>query len=144
LLPVSEATPISGATNQLLKGYTQLFSRASNSLINTVPNSDLRYILSMNDAGKLGFYHYSGTNMNPNKAFLELPAPLDQLAAALNDTQENLAKTFSFSFGETTGIELSPMVVDDDDAPIYDLQGRKIKNPSQGIYVKKGKKFVVK
>lgn len=144
LLPVSEATPITGATNQLLKGYTLLYSRASNGLINTVANSDLRYILSMNDAGKLGFYHYSGSNMNPNKAFLELPAPLDHLAEALNQSVGDLAKTFSFSFGETTGIELSPVVVDDADAPIYDLQGRKIENPSQGIYVKKGKKFVVK
>ncbi len=144
LLPVSEATPIAGASNQLLKGYTLLYSRASSGLINTVENSDLRYILSMNNAGKLGFYHYSGENMNPNKAFLELPAPLDHLAEALNQSVEELAKTFSFSFGETTGIELSPVVVDDADAPIYDLQGRRIKNPSQGIYVKKGKKFVVK
>lgn len=30
------------------------------------------------------------------------------------------------------------------DEAIYDLQGRKVSHPTQGIYVKNGKKFVVK
>lgn len=163
LLPVAEATPITGATNQLLKGYTQLYSRASNGLINTVANSDLRYILSMNDAGKLGFYHYSGNSMNPNKAFLELPASLDELAQYLEEhnNAENLAKTITFSFGEpednfgnsvATGLELFNQIVDEDDStPVYDLNGSKIAKGKAvenilrpGIYVKKGKKFVIK
>ena len=144
LLPVSsDESTISVESNQLLKGYTQIFS-SKNQKQNTVPNSELRYVLSIKN-DKLGFYHYSGSNMNPNKAYLELPATLDKLAEYLEEhNADNLAKTVKFSFGETTGIKLSNIVVDDADAPIFDLQGRKIQNPSTGIYVKKGKKFVVK
>ena len=144
LLPVSsDESTISVESNQLLKGYTQIFS-SKNQKQNTVPNSELRYVLSIKN-DKLGFYHYSGSNMNPNKAYLELPATLDKLAEYLEEhNADNLAKTVKFSFGETTGIKLSNVVVDEADAPIFDLQGRKIQNPSTGIYVKKGKKFVVK
>lgn len=144
LLPVSsDESSISVESNQLLKGYTQIFS-SKNQKQNTVPNSELRYVLSIKN-DKLGFYHYSGSNMNPNKAYLELPATLDKLAEYLEEhNADNLAKTVKFSFGEATGIKLSNIVVDDADAPIFDLQGRKILNPSTGIYVKKGKKIVVK
>ena len=146
LLPVSDESTIAAATNQLLKGYTQLWSNETGSLINTVANSDLRYDLSMNKENKLGFYHYSGKNMNPNKAFLELPVSLDELAEYLNNKDtEGLAKSVTFSFGkETNHIELQNIIGEDEDAPIFDLQGRKVKTTKPGIYVKKGKKFVVK
>jgi hypothetical protein len=41
-------------------------------------------------------------------------------------------------------IELNNAVVDDADTPIFDLQGRKVKTVKAGVYIKKGKKFVVK
>lgn len=100
--------------------------------------------------------------MNPNKAFLELPAPLDELAAYLaeHNDGENLAKTVTFSFGDPdivapsdpTGIELSDQMVDEDDStPVYNLNGTKVAEGRAaenmlrpGVYVKKGKKFVVK
>ncbi len=34
-------------------------------------------------------------------------------------------------------------VVEDENAPIYDLQGRRVINPVKGIYIRNGKKFVV-
>lgn len=161
LMPVSDETTIADASHQLLKGYTQLYSRDSQKQ-NTVANDNLRYVLSIKNS-KLGFYHYSGTNMNPNKAFLELPAPLDELAQYLEEHNNagNLAKTVTFSFGETeentdngeaTGIELSNQIVDEDEsAPVYNLNGGKVaegktaeKMLRPGVYVKKGKKIVVK
>lgn len=29
-------------------------------------------------------------------------------------------------------------------APVYDLSGRRVENPAKGLYIKAGKKFVVK
>lgn len=160
LLPVSDETTITGTSHQLLKGYTQLYSRDTKKQ-NTIANGNLRYVLSIKN-DKLGFYHYSGSNMNPNKAFLELPAPLDELAAYLaeHNDGENLAKTVTFSFGDPdivapsdpTGIELSDQMVDEDDStPVYNLNGTKVAEGRAaenmlrpGVYVKKGKKFVVK
>lgn len=152
LLPVSDETTITDVSHQILKGYTQLYS-SDNGKQNTVPNSSLRYVLSIKD-DRLGFYHYSGSNMNPNKAFLELPAPLDELAEYLKEhtNTDNLAKNITFCFGLpdeeiggiTTDIVLSNEIVNESDDAIYDLQGRKVKHPTNGVYIRDGKKYVIK
>lgn len=43
---------------------------------------------------------------------------------------------------ETTGI--NSVNAADDDAPVYNLSGMRVKNPTRGIYVKNGKKYIVK
>ena len=48
-----------------------------------------------------------------------------------------------FSDGETTGIE-AIMQTDGVTGEVYDLQGRRVENPQKGIYIKNGKKIVVK
>lgn len=143
LLPVHLEDNSSAATvvGNVLKGYTQVFS-SKDKKVNTVENSNLKYVFSILN-NKLGFYHYNGQNMNPNKAYLELPVPLNELSEYVQN-QANNAKFVFGSFEDPTRIELSNAVADDADGPIFDLQGRKIKNPTQGIYVRKGKKFVVK
>lgn len=102
------------------------------------------YILGWHE--RLGFYHSSGDYMTPNKAYLQAPK-------ATKEETEYYAKKLTFSFGDkTTEIKMSELLVDDDeDTPIYDLNGRKVADGKdaekllrQGIYVKKGKKFVVK
>lgn len=46
---------------------------------------------------------------------------------------------------QTTGIEAIDYTKGEDtNAPVYDLSGRRVDNPTKGIYVKNGKKFVVK
>ena len=60
----------------------------------------------------------------------------------------NAAKTITINVideeGETTGVEELQMT--NDESPVYDLNGRKVNenNLKPGIYVKNGKKFVVK
>jgi hypothetical protein len=45
--------------------------------------------------------------------------------------------------GTTTAID--NFVVDNDDkAEVFDLQGRKVKNPAKGLYIVNGKKAIVK
>ena len=76
------------------------------------------------------------------------------------DSVDNVpqAKTATFSFGQSfedvdtpTEIVLFDQMADEENAPVFDLNGRKVaegkdaeKLLRQGLYVKKGKKFVVK
>ena len=47
--------------------------------------------------------------------------------------------------GETTGIEENyEFGINNSDAATYDLSGRKVANPAKGLYIKSGKKFIVK
>ena len=135
LLPLTENVPeIVGESLNLLKGYASVngATRAN--------DKDRMYVFSVNNNGKLGFFHYSKTTMTPNKAYLELPE--------MNEEVNEAMQRMTFSFGEEdvtpTKVELIPTEVADDDAPIYDLQGRRVFNTIKGIYIQNGKKFLVK
>jgi hypothetical protein len=52
--------------------------------------------------------------------------------------------SIEFSAPITTGITSIDSNETDENTPIYDLSGRKVVNPVKGIYVKSGKKFIVK
>ena len=43
----------------------------------------------------------------------------------------------------STGIQ-NIIVTDDPNAPIYNLAGQRVTNPTKGIYIKNGKKFILK
>lgn len=64
---------------------------------------------------------------------------------ATKDAAESTNGTLKFVWGNGTGVEKYSLdKADDVDAPVYDLTGRKASNPAGGIYIKNGKKFVVK
>ena len=46
--------------------------------------------------------------------------------------------------GETTGISTVKTTVDTKDAVIYDLQGRRVMQPTKGLFIVNGKKVVIK
>ena len=149
LLPLTDNYP-SFTVNEgenFLKGYISVNGE-------TRLNQDKYYVLSANKEEVLGFHPYSKPTMTPNKAYLDVRVS-DQTVV------EAHAKNVTFYFGEpeddtenqeTNGIELSNQVVDEDDStPVYNLNGTKVaegkaaeKMLSPGVYVKKGKKFVVK
>lgn len=149
LLPLTKDFPNEtvNAGENFLKGYISVNG-------STVANQDKFYILSANKEGVLGFHPYSKSTMTPNKAYLDVRVS-DQTVV------EEHAKNVTFYFGEPednsedvnpTGIELSDQIVDEDEStPIYNLNGSKVaegkaaeKMLRPGVYVKKGKKFVVK
>jgi hypothetical protein len=95
------------------------------------------YCLSKETTGSargVGFYTYTGT----------IPAHRAYLVVAGGPSN---ARGF-LGFGDddnTTGISLPEAVVIENDGPIYDLSGRRIiGQPQKGIYVKNGKKVVIK
>ena len=145
LLPLTdddEIPVLPNANLNFLKGYLDLNG-------NKVQNDhDKMYVFSISDVNnKLGFYHFSKDYMTPHKAYLQLPMSLSEFEEQYKEKANNAKFAFHFVSEETpnpTIIELSNTIVEDDDTPVFDLQGRKVQPNKAGIYIKKGKKFVVK
>lgn len=97
------------------------------------------YVLSVGENSGLGLYKLkTGTPMTDNKVYAELSE---------EGVQE--AKSVSFYFGgedngTITTIMGTSLPEDIAGQSIYDLQGRKVINPSNGIYIVNGKKLVIK
>lgn len=92
------------------------------------------YVLA-NSTNGIGFYHATeGTTLSKEKAYL--------------DFSGNPVRAFTLSFGDddvTTGISNIKADGNAENAPVYDLSGRRIAEPyGRGIYIKNGKKYFVK
>ena len=89
-----------------------------------------------NANGHFGFHEYKGTNMAAHKAFL-----------FVKDESNNWSSnSIDLSFDEeTTGIQTidhSTFNVQRSMFNVYDLQGRKVANPTKGLYIVNGKKYI--
>ncbi len=118
---------------------------AENLLTGTLENAEITkeegksyYILANGENG-VGLYNPTigedATKFNnaANKAYLVVPA---------TEGSANVA-SYSFRFGEgTTGVEKVEMR--NEKSEIYDLTGRRVENPSNGIYIINGVKVLVK
>ena len=94
------------------------------------------YILGVNN-GTVGLYKVEGGDTNgftngSHKAYL----PVAAVGSAA------LSAGFTFEFEGTTAIE--EVVTENSDNVYYDLSGRRVENPTQGIYIVNGKKVLVK
>lgn len=93
------------------------------------------YVLSKKN-GRVAFYHLGSQTVNHNKAFY-----------IYNGSSNAAALSFCFMTDEddTTGVLPIVAPAEDNDAPVYDLMGRRVQNPTQkGIYIRGGKKILVK
>lgn len=116
------------------------------------------YRLTYNDADTkegLGFYlsvdrennsnYGTSFKATPGKAYLQVSEN-----AAKDPSSAALARSFVFGSGnETTGIDGITIMGTDVQRHgtiegIFDLQGRKISNPTKGIYIKNNKKVIIK
>ena len=96
--------------------------------ISTGTDVDNMYVLAMNPT--IGFYPWTGTNLSAGKVYLQGQASYD-------------TRMFIGFGGEATSI------VDVDHETItnnryFDLQGRRVAQPTKGLYIVNGKKVVVK
>ena len=104
----------------------------------TIQNAEVNnyYILGFGDNG-VGFYHPNNTTpenttLKANRAYL----PKSNVAA--------LNSSFSLDFENvSTGIEAAATNAEQG-AACYDLSGRRVNRPAKGLYVKNGKKIIVK
>ena len=81
----------------------------------------------------LGFFSTTSENIQaqPGKAYLKVPT-----------SQSASLKGFLIN-PQPTGVEAIGVDADCDNT-IYDLNGRRVENPSNGIYIQNGKKIFVK
>ena len=146
LTPVTDRIVTAGKA-VILKSSSEhpVMTRVSSGSSDNYSNNDLQgvmeetnkpencYTLANGSAG-VGFYKYSGEKLGAGKAYLIY-------------TGSGAARTFyGFSDGDATAIEAPEVVSDSDDGDIYDLMGRKMQGQpiKKGIYVKQGKKYIVK
>lgn len=78
----------------------------------------------------------ASSKMPANKAYLQLPTGQLNIDAA--------GAAITLVWDETTGIDHSPFTSSQSSSDGYDLQGRRIKAPAKGVYIKDGKKLLVK
>jgi len=143
LLPTGDETPV--LSNNRLCGT--FFGEAINGLTvkdgtgaeRNVTRDNIRAfnINTADSRNPIGFYKLNNTvtTIPGNKAFLVLT------------NAEAQAKGFVLEFedGGTTGIEtIENSKHSTEDGVYYDLQGRRVENPTRGVYIVNGKKVVIK
>ena len=143
IVPANEGVLLVGAVNKtkaMLDVDYRTEARAENNIFSNTASGPTEmgancYILAQTVDQGIGFYHAeAGTTLKQGLAYL--------------DFSGNPVRAFTLSFGDgdvTTGISNIEADGNDAAAPVYDLSGRRIAQPSgRGIYIKNGKKYFVK
>ena len=113
----------------MMKGVT------TNTVLDKVNGDYTNYVLA-NKGSNLGFYAVTdGSTLGAGKAYL--PLPTADLPSAAREF------VLVFDDGETTKIK---SIASQEEAPkgCYDLQGRRVANPTAGLYIVNGKKVIIK
>ena len=129
LLPLPLNTEISPLSGNFLQGQIKV-------LDGNKSGDGKIYVLSTGGIG-LGFYRLkNGTAIPDNKAYANLP-----------EEAQSVLKNVIFEFseqGEQTNTHQIELPIEISSGDIYDLQGRKVQQPSRGIFIVNGKKYVIK
>ena len=92
------------------------------------------YTLQLDTKSEIGVaFKTSAANVASGKAYLVLPS--QESAKALR---------IRFAGEGTTSIDNEQLIIDNAAIEVYDLAGRRVENPTKGIYIVNGKKVVVK
>lgn len=128
-LPIATdaAAATAATTNDLTGTYTD----------KTIEATSTDYYVLATKSGELGFWlpKEGTTTLKANKAYL----PASALNAAATQAQG-----LKLNLGGVTGIGSINAETGTKDAAIYDLTGRRVNKPAQGIYIVGGKKVLVK
>lgn len=94
-----------------------------------ITNAEKNYVLSENTIYPVG---ENAATINPYRAYFQVD-------------QEGEARALTlFIDGEVTGISELVKMSNEQQGQVYDLQGRKVEKTAKGLYIKNGKKVVVK
>ncbi len=106
--------------------------------LTTTPRSDAlladTYVLNGN-FDNIGFYKYTAENLPKGRAYFEV------VNSGVQGVQGFL---FDFEGSETTGINAATLSEGNAAKTYYDLSGRRIANPKNGLYICNGKKVYIK
>ena len=142
IIPANTGVILKGAANtySFTINYETTATIEGNLLAGTVAKANVAddaYILGINN-GKIGLYRTGDYESNgyftngSHKSYL----PSSALGTAA------LSAGFTFDFEGTTAIE--EVVTEANDNIYYDLSGRRVENPTRGIYIVNGHKVMVK
>ena len=137
-----------GAVNTVPAIEDNLFKGSVEDKMVKVASDEAAYVLSMVD-GEVGMYRAELTDgaflNNANKAYLLLGSNRLGIYDKEFDTSTGgqLSNGYRFDFSGITGIS-EVKGQSGEVKGIYDLQGRKVENPTNGIYIINGKKVLVK
>ena len=128
-----------------LTGVTEV-DVTGNLLVGTATEQEIsgagyKYYLFGKGAVGQGFYYQTGRDGNS----IKLPAHRAGLKLSASGPDFAPAKELIFNFDDatTTGVNTVQPAVEKKNDVIYDLQGRRVTNPSRGIYIVNGKKVVI-
>ena len=107
--------------------------------VNTADISGDVYTLGRGkNSGYMGFFKFTGKTLPANKAYLVMNEDEEDDDVLVIDRN-----SYTDIFDDATG--LSGIVIKDNEkSVVYDLQGRRVENPTQGIYIVNGKKMYIK
>ena len=125
-VPLTRTTGVEAFTDNKMLPCTD--GSVTGNGVGGVTNTDV-YVLG-NGKNGLGFYMLKGT-LQAGKGYL-------QVSESAGSAKQNF-----IAFEETTGVKAIEVNGNADNA-IYNLQGVRVANPQKGIYVKNGKKYVIK
>ena len=108
---------------------------SANELIYNVSDqtaSKLKYQFKLgNKSGQVAFWRVTSGTIKKGVIYVEGTAPAGRMDFVVEGE------------GEVTGIE-NIFVTEEDNAPVYNLQGTQVKAAKKGMYIKNGQKFIVK
>ncbi len=142
-VPAGEGLLLKGASGTYQIPYKQSYSIYSNLLKGVSSETNLsattggyvNYVLGSGSSGT-GFYRVpaSGTTLAAGHAYLQIPAETATGSRAL---------TISFD-DENEATAISDVQRPDAESAVYDLQGRRVEQPRSGLYIRNGKKMIIK
>ena len=126
-----------------LAGVTEV-NVTGNLLVGTATEQEIsgagyKYYLFGYGAKGQGFYHQTGRDGNS----IKLPAHRAGLKLSTSGFAPAKELIFNFEDATTNGIGTVEQTAEPRTDVIYDLQGRRVKNPVNGIYIVNGKKVVI-
>ena len=168
LVMVNEAGEYNVPTTSVASVYENMFtgSEAAQIIYTTETVGDIEYInyYLSNGASGVGFYKVTnedGVKMSANRSYLQIPyrekvsgarglsreatSSFCDMIVSDNDDDVIAISVFGSSNGDddTTGINNVQQSVYEQDA-YYTLQGQRVEKPGKGLYIKNGKKVIVR